>query len=66
MELIGHKAEPASVPVMVGADLFQTQDVEEARQKYAKPLNVIEGPLMAGMNVVGDLFGAGRPSIPFG
>ncbi|MCK6396456.1 AraC family transcriptional regulator [Zoogloea sp.] len=32
MELIGHKAEPASVPVMVGADLFQTQDVEEARQ----------------------------------
>ncbi len=32
MELIGHKAEPAPVPVMVGADLFQTQDVEEARQ----------------------------------
>ena len=32
MELIGHKAEPAPVPVMVGPDLFQTQDVEEARQ----------------------------------
>src|SRR5881409_1983388 len=35
-------------------------DVEEARQKYAKPLEVIEGPLMAGMNIVGDLFGSGK------
>src|SRR5215831_372401 len=34
-------------------------DTEEARQKYAKPLEVIEGPLMDGMNVVGDLFGSG-------
>src|SRR5205807_2493299 len=35
-------------------------DVEEARQKYPKPLDVIEGPLMAGMNIVGDLFGSGK------
>ena len=40
------------------------QDVEEARQKCAKPLQVIEGPLMAGMNVVGDLFGSGKMFLP--
>jgi 5-methyltetrahydrofolate--homocysteine methyltransferase len=40
------------------------QDVEEARQKYAKPLSVIEGPLMSGMNVVGDLFGSGKMFLP--
>lgn len=40
------------------------QDTEEARVKYGKPLNVIEGPLMAGMNVVGDLFGAGKMFLP--
>ena len=40
------------------------QDTEEARQKYAKPLDVIEGPLMAGMNVVGDLFAAGKMFLP--
>lgn len=39
-------------------------DTEEARQKYGRPLNVIEGPLMAGMNVVGDLFGAGKMFLP--
>jgi 5-methyltetrahydrofolate--homocysteine methyltransferase len=39
-------------------------DTEEARQQYAKPLDVIEGPLMAGMNVVGDLFGAGKMFLP--
>ena len=39
-------------------------DVEEARAKAAKPLEVIEGPLMAGMNVVGDLFGAGKMFLP--
>jgi 5-methyltetrahydrofolate--homocysteine methyltransferase len=39
-------------------------DVEEARQKYAKPLEVIEGPLMDGMNIVGDLFGAGKMFLP--
>jgi 5-methyltetrahydrofolate--homocysteine methyltransferase len=43
---------------------FIDHDTEEARQKYDKPLNVIEGPLMAGMNVVGDLFGAGKMFLP--
>jgi 5-methyltetrahydrofolate--homocysteine methyltransferase len=40
------------------------QDTEEARQKYPKPLDVIEGPLMAGMDVVGDLFGSGKMFLP--
>src|SRR5207247_210316 len=40
------------------------QDTEEARQKYGRPLAVIEGPLMAGMNVVGDLFGSGKMFLP--
>src|SRR4051812_40499360 len=39
-------------------------DTEEARQKFARPLQVIEGPLMAGMSVVGDLFGAGKMFLP--
>ena len=39
-------------------------DTEEARQKYPKPLEVIEGPLMAGMDVVGDLFGSGKMFLP--
>ena len=39
-------------------------DTEEARQNYPKPLDVIEGPLMDGMNVVGDLFGAGKMFLP--
>jgi 5-methyltetrahydrofolate--homocysteine methyltransferase len=39
-------------------------DTEEARQKYPTPLEVIEGPLMAGMDVVGDLFGAGKMFLP--
>jgi 5-methyltetrahydrofolate--homocysteine methyltransferase len=39
-------------------------DTEEARQKYPRPLDVIEGPLMDGMNVVGDLFGAGKMFLP--
>jgi 5-methyltetrahydrofolate--homocysteine methyltransferase len=39
-------------------------DVEEARQKYPRPLDVIEGPLMAGMNLVGDLFGEGKMFLP--
>ena len=45
------------------ADHIET-DVEEARQKYGRPLSVIEGPLMDGMNVVGDLFGSGRMFLP--
>jgi 5-methyltetrahydrofolate--homocysteine methyltransferase len=43
---------------------FIEADTEEARQKYPKPLDVIEGPLMAGMNVVGDLFGSGKMFLP--
>src|SRR5205807_1748962 len=39
-------------------------DVEEARRKYDRPLQVIEGPLMDGMNIVGDLFGAGKMFLP--
>jgi 5-methyltetrahydrofolate--homocysteine methyltransferase len=43
---------------------FIEHDVEEARQKLGRPLAVIEGPLMAGMNVVGDLFGSGKMFLP--
>jgi 5-methyltetrahydrofolate--homocysteine methyltransferase len=43
---------------------FIEADAEEARQKLARPLDVIEGPLMAGMQVVGDLFGAGKMFLP--
>ena len=43
---------------------FIEDDTEEARQKYAAPLDVIEGPLMDGMNVVGDLFGSGKMFLP--
>jgi 5-methyltetrahydrofolate--homocysteine methyltransferase len=43
---------------------FIEADVEEARRKFARPLQVIEGPLMAGMNVVGDLFGSGKMFLP--
>ena len=47
-----------------GITEFIEKDTEEARTKVAKPLHVIEGPLMAGMNVVGDLFGAGKMFLP--
>src|SRR5262249_5458779 len=47
-----------------GIDEFIDQDVEEARHQYERPLQVIEGPLMDGMNVVGDLFGAGKMFLP--
>ena len=43
---------------------FIDEDAEEARQKYDRPINVIEGPLMDGMNVVGDLFGEGKMFLP--
>ncbi|NNJ52439.1 MAG: methionine synthase, partial [Ignavibacteriaceae bacterium] len=43
---------------------FIEEDVEEARLQFAKPIEVIEGPLMDGMNVVGDLFGAGKMFLP--
>ncbi len=47
-----------------GIDAFVDADTEEARQKYGRPLAVIEGPLMAGMSVVGDLFGSGKMFLP--
>ena len=47
-----------------GIDTYIAEDTEEARLKAARPLEVIEGPLMAGMNVVGDLFGSGRMFLP--
>jgi 5-methyltetrahydrofolate--homocysteine methyltransferase len=47
-----------------GIDAFIETDAEEARVKYGRPLAVIEGPLMAGMSVVGDLFGAGKMFLP--
>ncbi|AQS61227.1 Methionine synthase [Rhizobium rhizogenes] len=47
-----------------GITEFIEADTEEARQKAERPLHVIEGPLMAGMNVVGDLFGSGKMFLP--
>jgi 5-methyltetrahydrofolate--homocysteine methyltransferase len=47
-----------------GIDQFVEEDTEEARQQSSRPLDVIEGPLMAGMNIVGDLFGAGKMFLP--
>ena len=47
-----------------GITEFIEADTEEARQKYPRPLEVIEGPLMSGMNIVGDLFGAGKMFLP--
>ena len=40
------------------------EDTEEARKKYDRPINIIEGPLMDGMNIVGDLFGSGKMFLP--
>ncbi|MGZ8596544.1 MAG: vitamin B12 dependent-methionine synthase activation domain-containing protein, partial [Actinomycetota bacterium] len=47
-----------------GAVDFIEEDVDEARRAYARPLDIIEGPLMDGMKVVGDLFGAGKMFLP--
>ncbi|WP_234416199.1 methionine synthase [Flagellimonas amoyensis] len=47
-----------------GIDEYIVEDVEEARQQAARPLEVIEGNLMTGMNVVGDLFGSGKMFLP--
>ncbi|HXV14783.1 MAG TPA: methionine synthase, partial [Candidatus Krumholzibacteria bacterium] len=47
-----------------GLDAHIVEDVEEARQAAARPIHVIEGPLMDGMNVVGDLFGSGKMFLP--
>ena len=47
-----------------GIDAYVVDDTEEARQRFARPIEVIEGPLMDGMNVVGDLFGSGKMFLP--
>src|SRR5947209_15112260 len=47
-----------------GIDAHIVDDTEEARQAFARPIEVIEGPLMDGMNVVGDLFGSGKMFLP--
>jgi len=47
-----------------GIDEYIEQDTEEARKNFAKSLEVIEGPLMAGMSIVGDLFGSGKMFLP--
>ncbi len=57
-------AERLSHALVKGIIEYLDDDVEEARQMYAKPLEVIEGPLMDGMNVVGDLFGSGKMFLP--
>jgi 5-methyltetrahydrofolate--homocysteine methyltransferase len=50
--------------LVAGIDAFVEVDTEEARKQFPRPLHVIEGPLMAGMNTVGDLFGAGKMFLP--
>jgi len=60
----GTVEERLSHSLVKGIDLYIDADTEEARAKYGKPLTVIEGPLMAGMSVVGDLFGAGKMFLP--
>ena len=60
----GSVEERLSHALVKGIVDFIDADIEEARQKYGKPILVIEGPLMAGMNVVGDLFGSGKMFLP--
>jgi 5-methyltetrahydrofolate--homocysteine methyltransferase len=57
-------AERIEYSLVNGLDAYIEADAEEARTALGAPLNVIEGPLMAGMNVVGDLFGAGKMFLP--
>jgi 5-methyltetrahydrofolate--homocysteine methyltransferase len=56
--------ERLSHALVHGVTDFIEQDVEEARRQYPRPLDVIEGPLMDGMKIVGDLFGAGKMFLP--
>jgi 5-methyltetrahydrofolate--homocysteine methyltransferase len=60
----GTVEERLSHALVKGIDSYIEIDAEEARVKYGRPLLVIEGPLMAGMSVVGDLFGAGKMFLP--
>lgn len=61
---LGTVEERLSHSLVKGIIDYLDVDVEEARQKYDRPLQVIEGPLMDGMNVVGDLFGSGKMFLP--
>ena len=56
--------ERLSHALVHGIDAYVEEDTEDARRQSARPLDVIEGPLMDGMNVVGDLFGAGKMFLP--
>lgn len=56
--------ERLSHALVKGISQFITQDTEEARLTFTNPLQIIEGPLMDGMNIVGDLFGAGKMFLP--
>ncbi len=60
----GTVQERLSHSLVKGITEYIIEDTEEARQAYDRPLQVIEGPLMDGMNVVGDLFGAGKMFLP--
>ena len=60
----GTVEERLSHALVKGIDAYINEDTEEARAKLGRPLLVIEGPLMAGMSVVGDLFGAGKMFLP--
>jgi 5-methyltetrahydrofolate--homocysteine methyltransferase len=57
-------AERLSYALVKGIDAHIVDDTEEARQQFPRPIEVIEGPLMDGMNVVGDLFGSGKMFLP--
>ncbi|MBS1150905.1 MAG: methionine synthase, partial [Myxococcaceae bacterium] len=57
-------ASRLSHALVKGIDAFIEQDTEEARKQYPRPLDIIEGPLMDGMRVVGDLFGSGKMFLP--
>mgnify|MGYP003571125196 FL=1 len=57
-------AERITHSLVKGINAYIEEDVEEARHNYERPLHVIEGPLMDGMNVVGDLFGSGKMFLP--
>jgi 5-methyltetrahydrofolate--homocysteine methyltransferase len=59
-----HVGERLTHALVEGIDTWIVEDTEEARQAATRPLEVIEGPLMDGMNVVGDLFGSGRMFLP--
>jgi 5-methyltetrahydrofolate--homocysteine methyltransferase len=57
-------AERIHHALVKGLDAHVNEDMEEARQSLGSPLAVIEGPLMDGMNIVGELFGAGKMFLP--